>query len=36
MSFVNNSDKCNFKNAKIHLNTFKNLRRSYSFILKLF
>jgi hypothetical protein len=36
VSFVDNSDKYNFKNVKLHLTTCKNLRCSYIFIIKLF
>jgi hypothetical protein len=31
VSLVDNSDKYNFKNPKLHLTTYKNLRRSYIF-----
>jgi hypothetical protein len=36
MSFADNSEKYSFKNARLHLTIFKNVRRSYIFILKLF
>jgi hypothetical protein len=35
VSFVNDSDKYNFTNAKLYLTTCKHFRCSYTFILKL-
>jgi hypothetical protein len=34
MSFVDNPDKYNFKNPKLHLTTCKNVHHSYIFFVK--